>query len=425
MTRRAVRLALFLVFVVAIASTAWFGLTSSRRFHDTRRSLQTADASARKLLDEVAACRTGLQAYVAVGEGTTGWPGRVAQHIQSFKSELARFQELSNDPNATNGLDAAGATFEEFIAINDRVARLVRADQLTDASQVIYGDGLDRLAAVTGHIKSAWEAEQASADSRMLRLEQELGYVAAGAGLVALLVVGLLIPTGRRADPTSTATSMEHVSDSARVGTSLALNEPEHAPAAASTVPAAATEVAPSQPDTASRVDVVPGSDRRKATELKAMAELCTDFARLTDPGELPALFERAARLIDATGFIVWVTDAEGTSLRPALAHGYPASALLRMPAIRRDVDNATAAAWRESAVQVVRTNGMTPGALVVPLLTPTGCIGVFSAEVRHGREASESVRALTRIVAAQIAQLVSIPAAATASTTERESSVV
>lgn len=424
MTRRAVRLALFLVFVAAIASTAWFGLTSSRRFHDTRKSLQTADASARKLLDEVAACRTGLQAYVAVGEGTTGWPGRVAQHIQSFKAELARFQERSNDPNATNGLDAAGASFDEFVAINDRVARLVRADQLTDASQVIYGDGLDRLAAVTGHIKSAWEAEHAAADSRMLRLEQELGYVAAGAGLVALLVVGLLIPVARRADTTSTATSTEHVRDSAPVESPLALNEPEHAPDA-SAVSAATTEMPPPQADAAPRVEVVQGSDRRKATELKAMAELCTDFARLTDPGELPALFERAARLIDATGFIVWVIDTEGTSLRPALAHGYPASALLRMPAIRRDVDNATAAAWRESAVQVVRTNGMTPGALVVPLLTPTGCIGVFSAEVRHGREASESVRALTRIVAAQIAQLVSVPTAASASTTERESSVV
>jgi GAF domain-containing protein len=154
--------------------------------------------------------------------------------------------------------------------------------------------------------------------------------------------------------------------------------------------------------------------DRRKALELKAMAELCTDFGRLTDSGELPGLFDRAARLIEASGFIVWVAEAGGDELRPVLAHGYPAQALSRLPAIPRDADNATAAGWREGQMQVVKTNGMTPGALVAPLLTSGGCIGVLAAEVRHGRESSESVRALARIVASQIAALVAVPALAT-----------
>lgn len=418
MTRRAVRFALFLLFVAALGATAWSALSTSRRAHDSSRALQTIDASARRLLTEVVACRTGLQAYVAVGEGTTGWPGRVAQHIQTFKAELARLQQLATDANAQNDLDAAGAAFDEFVALNDRAGRLVRADQLTDASQVIFGEGLDRLATVSQHIDGAWQAEQAAAEGRGLALQQSLAYVGGGAGLVALIAVGLLLPTGKKTvvAESDATTSQATVETAPAAGLALSTPEPATAPTAAPTtgdvVPAASAEVAPS-------------TDRRKATELKAMAELCTDFARLTEPGELPALFERAARLIDATGFIVWVADARGTSLRPALAHGYPASALARIPAIRRDVDNATAAAWRESAVHVVRTNGMTPGALVVPLLTPAGCIGVFSAEVRHGREASESVRALTRIVASQIAQLVSVPAAAEAPSTERESSVV
>jgi hypothetical protein len=146
------------------------------------------------------------------------------------------------------------------------------------------------------------------------------------------------------------------------------------------------------------------------------MADLCTDFARLLDSQEMPSLLERAARLIDAQGFIVWVRDPDGTALQPALAHGYGAQALSRMPAIPRDADNATAAAWRMMEMQVVRTNGMSPGALVTPLMTPGGCIGVVAAEIRHGRESSESVRALARILAAQIATLVSVPAALDAS---------
>jgi GAF domain-containing protein len=51
----------------------------------------------------------------------------------------------------------------------------------------------------------------------------------------------------------------------------------------------------------------------------------------------------------------------------------------------------------------------MSPGALAVPLMTSAGCIGVMAAEIRHGREASESARALARIVAAQFATLVGL----------------
>jgi hypothetical protein len=149
--------------------------------------------------------------------------------------------------------------------------------------------------------------------------------------------------------------------------------------------------------------------ERRKAPELRAAADLCTDFARLVDGQELPALLERASRLLDATGLIVWVADLEGTALRPVFAHGYTAQALSRLPAIPRDADNATAAAYRGSRLEVVKTNGMSPGAIVAPLIGPSGCLGVVAAEVRHGREASESARALARIVAAQLATLVSI----------------
>ena len=49
----------------------------------------------------------------------------------------------------------------------------------------------------------------------------------------------------------------------------------------------------------------------------------------------------------------------------------------------------------------------MASGAVVVPLMTPGGCGGVLAVELRHGREQSESVRALAMIFAAQLATLV------------------
>jgi hypothetical protein len=140
---------------------------------------------------------------------------------------------------------------------------------------------------------------------------------------------------------------------------------------------------------------------------LRAAADLCTDFARLGGEQELPALLERTARLLDATGIIIWVAAPGTGALAPLLAHGYSQQALARMPTIAADGDNATAAAYRSADIEVVKTNGMSPGAIAVPLMTSLGCVGVMAAEVRHGREASESARALARIVAAQFATLV------------------
>ena len=56
-------------------------------------------------------------------------------------------------------------------------------------------------------------------------------------------------------------------------------------------------------------------------------------------------------------------------------------------------------------------------GAVVVPLLTPTGCGGVLAVELRRGGERRESVRALATIFAAQLATFVgSAPLAEAAS---------
>ena len=46
----------------------------------------------------------------------------------------------------------------------------------------------------------------------------------------------------------------------------------------------------------------------------------------------------------------------------------------------------------------------MSNGAIVAPMFAPDTCIGVVAAEVRHGREQDPSTRAVTTMVAAQLA---------------------
>ena len=138
---------------------------------------------------------------------------------------------------------------------------------------------------------------------------------------------------------------------------------------------------------------------------LRAASQLCTDLGRVSDAEELRQLVGRAAELMDASGLIVWVSAAGGTQLAPALSHGYLPEMISRLPSLARSADNAAARAFRTSQIQIVLARpGESNGAIVAPVLSSDGCVGVLSAEIRGGGETSESVQALAAIFAAQLA---------------------
>src|SRR6185295_5061286 len=110
------------------------------------------------------------------------------------------------------------------------------------------------------------------------------------------------------------------------------------------------------------------------------------------------------AEAMDASGLIVWLAD-QTSHLRPVLAHGYTSEALAHMPLVPRSADNAAAAAYRTAAMQIVLARpGTSTGAVVAPLLAPSGCVGALTAEMKGGSETSDSAQALATIVAAQLA---------------------
>ena len=147
--------------------------------------------------------------------------------------------------------------------------------------------------------------------------------------------------------------------------------------------------------------------------DLSAAAHLCTQLARVTNTSEVTSLLQEAVRILDAVGLIVWVWDPQANELRPALAHGYPDKVLAQLPTVKRDTDNATAAAFRLAQPCVVDGSDRVSGALVVPLMTPLGCEGVLAIEVQHGHEQTGSVRALVTIFAAQLARWIGAERAA------------
>lgn len=141
--------------------------------------------------------------------------------------------------------------------------------------------------------------------------------------------------------------------------------------------------------------------------DVVAAAHLCTELGRVENTGDAQPLLQEAARVLDATGLIVWVWDPVATELMPALAHGYSDKVLAQLPTVRRDADNATAAAFRSAQTCAITGSDRENGALVVPLLTPAGCAGVLALELQRGGEQTTSVRAIATIFAAQLAQMV------------------
>ncbi len=141
--------------------------------------------------------------------------------------------------------------------------------------------------------------------------------------------------------------------------------------------------------------------------DILAAAHLCTELGRVENSREVKPLLQEAARILDAIGLIVWVWDPQVEELMPALSYGYSDKVLAQLPIIRRDADNATAAAFRSAQTCAIDGSDHDSGALAVPLLTSAGCAGVLAIELPHGSEQTRSVRAVATIVAAQLAPLI------------------
>ena len=173
------------------------------------------------------------------------------------------------------------------------------------------------------------------------------------------------------------------------------------------------------------------GDRRKQAAEpvvagpdFMAFAHLCTEFGRIDRADEVPRLLQEAARMMEASGLIVWVWDGAGQELRPAMTHGYSSRIVSQLPGVCRDDDNATAAAFRSGQPCVINGGDQSSAALVLPLMAPGGSAGVLAIELQQGRRLTKPIRALATIFAALMAQLVGGASAADEAGMEHEVSL-
>ena len=412
MKRRGWRVALVVLFLMACAGAATEVARIDAEFDAARAeeaALTSLGNAARRAVLEVGAAQ---RAYVAAGQNRDYWLARVTATLELATDRLADLARAVSVQGARLEVDSAAATMAHFGEMDARARDLIGDDETVPASDLIFTDGLELTDTAHAEIDAALTIERAArADAlRASRKRRTAVLVAvAGAGLLFLL---LLVPATEPAGPAKTrresisvllgATAMSDLRLDAGSGSAQADRESSSNDAAGELRIEEAEAGAEGQPNAATDAPIIDRPDT--PPDLAALAALCTDLGRVSDSEQLPALLQRAAGVIGASGIIVWLRDGSGQRLRAVTSHGYSAQTLGKMGDLPCDGDNAAATAFRTARMQVAERQGHGNSAVVAPLIAAEGCVGVMTAELPEN--ATSQTRALASIVAAQLVVL-------------------
>jgi hypothetical protein len=316
--------------------------------------------------------RAAQAGYVAAGQGPEFWFARVDEIAAQIEEVLAERQRVGH-PDAVAPL-AAAQQLLAALRVSDRRARnYVGNEQRLLSSDVIFVESIEILGRLSTEVATARDIEIQANRQEATTIRQ---YQAGLAGGAMVLLLGLILVAGRRRAPEVVAVA--------------AVEAPPLVDA---------TPVVPVQAATTTSSDL----------KVAEAADVCVDLARLLDGRDLPALLARASSAIGAKGLVLWVIDEARESLQPSLSHGYSDRMIQRLGTLPVNADNVTSVACRTMQAQVL------PGALAVPLIGTTGCVGVLAAEVSSAYNTIATL-SVARVIAAQLAAVISpLPGAAAA----------
>jgi hypothetical protein len=398
----ALRLTLGTVSWIAIGAVTVFLFYSEKKLAERRTAFRAFDARGREAVAALADLRAAQRAYVAAGQSLDFWTRRVDSTVEAVRESLTTLRQAASSDASGSALESASAMVADFLASDKRIRGYLTSDAQLMAADIIFTEGSETAANAARQVERARLEEHDVVEQSEASQRKAEATALGGAAGFAFLVIGALMRAPAAA--AATTASKFPVSDRGRredraVGRDdLILRQ--------GTVEAHPQAIVRPQVDTATA---------RTASALKNAAQVCTDLGRVHDADDLKTLMERAADVLDASGLMLWLGATSGGELHPALAHGYSEETLARMPILARSANNAAATAYRTGTLQIVLSRpGSAKGAVVAPVLSADGCIGVLSAEVRDGAEASDTVQALAAIIAAQLASVLpSRPASA------------
>jgi hypothetical protein len=373
------RLVVVAVLIAAGVAGGFFVLTAQRRM--AALDAAGADISGRiqRMIVTAGDIASAQQAYVAPGQPEQPWLERAAMLLPQYGEETAALRPLLQSTDAAAALDQADKNFRSSVVVDGKARQYLQEEQSLLAADLIFSEGHDTIGALVTTLGGLRASEQTSATARIALVERQQWVtitLVAGLWLVGLMA---LVPLPRSEFRDSGIAGLGFSSPEFRI--------PNPEPAAAPAPPA--------------------------SIDLAAAADVCSALARTADTASLRDVLARAAAVLDARGIIVWM--GAGEELFPALSYGYDERVIERLGPIARGASNATAEAWRTAQMRTVASDVMSHGAVAAPVSGIGGCVGVFAAEVRHGREDDPGTQAVAAMIAAQLASIVSAwPAAST-----------
>ena len=400
MKSRALRFALHAMFVVLLVAAAYVVWQKESEGLGAANASHAFDERARVVARSFLEIKSAQPGYVAAGQGDDYWVSRVDALVSGAREGLAALKPLARVAQSQFEIDAAVADLEDFEQMDRRAREYVRGGQRLLASDLVFSDGIEKMDGAVAAIERARLAESTATQETIAARRRDQLLTAGGIAALAVLIMFVLVPLPK-VEPDANAPARE---PSETQATEKGIPA-KPAAAAAGGYPAPARTIAP-----ASITAAAAPKPTTPVVDLPGIAALCSDLTRVTDTRALPGALERAASLLNASGLVIWIADPDGRELAPVITHGYPQQLVTRLGTIRRDAENATAAAFRTGLVQIVKADNVSQGAIAAPLLSPSGPLGVMAAELLQDGERRDATRAAVTIVAAQLSTLVGPP---------------
>ncbi|MDE3155837.1 MAG: hypothetical protein KGN76_12080 [Acidobacteriota bacterium] len=386
MRHRSVRIGLAITALMASLAAGWYVAQAGLQVRRVQAAARAFEAGAQNVAMLSGAVKAGQRAYIAPGQGQDFWTQYVARSLADIDTGLATLQRTATSAGTEASLKSAATFAAQLADLDGRVRKALKIGDVLMASDTIFSEGEQAAANLARQVDAAGTQERAASDQVESSAGRRQAAAAAAAVLVDLTILGLFV-FGDRPRPAALPVEEPRLT--------LATGTGSGQPAAAGTDEFAHLRFDGAEP-AATTAGPPPGPD------LDAAAALCAEIARLDSSSGLPMLLERVATLLDASGVVLWAGMEGGTELRPALSHGYAPQVVAKMTAIPRDANNVTAAAYRAEQVQIATGDTVGNGVIAVPLLSPEGCAGVLTAEMRRGGETNPAMRALASIFASQ-----------------------
>ena len=395
MRRRWVRTSLVVTMLGVAAASGYQLLFFEQLIEQELATERSFEALGRELSASISELRANQQAYVAAGQDPSHWMQRVTEQIDQVNNSLAALARLATAAPTIGSLENAQVAINDLVQVDSRARNHSSVGQYLMASDLLFTDGPELALIAINHIRLALETEREASDTAQTTHRKSQGVALAAAMGTSVLVALLLLPSSIRTakkdvgltDRTVEETNRVSLQDSQEWSGNIDLEEID---------------------DTSLQDEATISTTRGPATlDLQTAADLCTDLSQLANASELNVILARTAQVFNARGIIVWVLDSNGHSLRPAIGHGYREATLARIGMISCDDNNVTAVTFRDEQMHIVPEESNRLGAITVPIVSMSGCIGVLSLELQDGWEQNEEVQATAAILSAQLSTIV------------------